>query len=324
MAGNKLKRVVIGCFLAILFLETNRVYAFDERELKIASLVTKFKDGYLVSIVPKETTIDSTGMEEYLAEPPERKAGWIYKEINKSDYPLIEGKFHFSLKNNLIFYGRNSYTNIITPGESYYLQYNELGHGLHIDDILVFVKGTMELEKINPVWAKKYSPDDETFKWREAPEIKDYDENSTQLLERINNFVRAELNWKAKKEGMNYSIFGASSHYREEAYLVKLKPTKNRNYLVIVNGESFIKHIKYGFAIIVDEEIKRVAEIIPPTIYQGHEGFYSTFELNQVYYSEKLKTEYVIAGYSGCGQTYLVFQGKKGVKKIPIFVRYCD
>lgn len=323
MTDNKLKRVVLGCVLAILFLEANRVYAFDERELKVASLVTKLKDGYLVSIVPKETTIDSTGMEEYLAEPPERKAGWIYKEINKSDYSLIESKFHFSLKNNLIFYGRNSYTNIITTGESYYLQYNELGHGLHIDDILVFVKGTMELEKINPVWAKNYFADDETFKWREAPEIKDYDGNSTQLLERINKFVRGELNWKAKKEGMDYSIFGVSNHYREEAYLVKLKSTTNKNYLVIVNGESFIKHIKYGFAIMVDEEMRRIAEIIPPTIHQGH-GFYSTFKLNQIYYSEKLKTEYIIAGYSGCGQTYLIFQGKKWVRKKPIFVRYCD
>jgi hypothetical protein len=310
--------------LAILFLVANRIYALDELELKVASFVTKFKDGYLVSIVPKETTIDSTGMEEYLAEPPEKKVGWIYKEINKSDYPLMESRFHSSLKNNLIIYGRNSYTNIITTGENYYLQYNELGHGLHIDDILVFVKGTMELERINPVWAKNYFAGDETFKWREAPEIKDYDENSTQLLERINKFVRGELNWKAKKEGVNYSIFGVSNHYREEAYLVKLKSTTNKNCLVIVNGESFIKHIKYGFAIIVDEEMRRVAEIIPPTIYQGHEGFYSTFKLNQVYYSEKLKTEYIIAGYSGCGQTYLIFQGKKWVRKKPIFVRYCD
>jgi hypothetical protein len=131
MTGNKLKGVVLGCVLAILFLVANRIYALDERELKVASLVTKFKDGYLVSIVPKETTIDSTGMEEYLAEPPEKKVGWIYKEINKSDYPLMESRFHSSLKNNLIIYGRNSYTNIITTGESYYLQYNELGHGSH-------------------------------------------------------------------------------------------------------------------------------------------------------------------------------------------------
>lgn len=324
MIRNNLKRILLGIFVATLLFGTGRLYALDERDLKVASLVTKFKDGYLVSIVPKETTIDSSAMDKYLAEPPEKRAGWIYKEIDKSDYPLIESKFHFSLKSSLIFYGRNSFTNVITKGESYYLQYNELGEGLHIDDIFVFVKGTKELERINPVWAKKYSMDEETFKWREAPEIMDYDENSTQLLERINKFVRSELNWKAKKEGINYSIFGVSNNYREEAYLVKLKSPTNKNYLVIVNGESFLKHIKYGLAIIVDEEMRRVAEIIPPTIYQGHEGFYSTFRLNQVYYSEKLKTEYIIAGYSGCGRTYLIFQGKKVVKKIPVFINYCD
>ena len=148
MIRNKLNKILLGFVIATLFLGVGRIYALDERELKVASLVTKFKGGYLVSIVPKETTIDSSGMEEYLVEPAERREGWIYKEVDKNDYPLIESKFHFSLKNNLIFYGRNSYTNIITKGESYYLQYNELGQGLHIDGILVFVKGTRESGKI--------------------------------------------------------------------------------------------------------------------------------------------------------------------------------
>jgi hypothetical protein len=323
MSVRILSKILLGFIFAITLIGINVLYAFDEQQLRSASLVTKYENGYLVSIIPQKTIIDSKGLEKYLVEPSEKKANWIYREVDKTDYPLIENKFQFSLKDNIIFFGSWHRDNLITQGERYFVKYNELGAGLHIEDVMVFVKGTEDLNKILPIWAKKYSIDDETFKWIEPQKILNIDGSNTALLEGMHRFVLSEINRMAKEKGINSSIIDISNEYNEEVYLVRLKPQSVKTYLVIVNGSSLIKNLKYSLAFIVDDGLKNRVDLIPPKILQGLEYSDYSFILEHMYHSKKLGKDLIIGKLMGNGYAvYLFFQGKDKVIKLPIFIQY--
>ena len=323
MHAKKLIKIFFSFILAMSLIGINELYAFDEDQLRCASLVTKYENGYLVSIIPKKTTIDAKGLENYLVEPSLKTPGWIYKAVDKTDYPLIESKFQLSLKDNIIFFGSWNRDNLITQGERYFLKYNEVGAGLHIEDVMVFVKETEELNKIHPIWAKKYSTGDETFKWIEPRKILNIDGSDTALLEGMHRFVLSEINRMAKAEGINSSIIDISNEYKEEVYSVRLKPQSEKTYLVIVNGSSLIINLKYSLAFLVDDGLKKRVDLIPPKILQGFEYFDYSFKLEHIYHSKKLGQDLIIGKHEGNGYAvYLFFQGKDKIIKLPIFIQY--
>lgn len=95
---------ILGLILLTASVATMELFAFDAQQLQTASLITKYEDGYLISIINKNALLDTTGLEKYEAILPENNRKLIYKAVDINDYSLLERKYDFSLKNKIIIF----------------------------------------------------------------------------------------------------------------------------------------------------------------------------------------------------------------------------
>jgi len=320
----KIEKILLWSFVLMLVLAFSNVQSLksdDFEDILFASLVKKYKDGYLISILPKTSRYDFKELEKYLERIPKEHKNEPFLPIDKQDYTLIENKYNFHLDDEISIFGSWYYGNYVTKGEKYYLQYDDIGTHPVIEDILVFVKGSEKLDKIMPVWAKNHQTYDKTFKWSERGPIENSGNKNTDLLLKIHKIVLNKLNSKAKDQALNLSVINELSEYKEDVYEVNLLPEFGKNYLVIVNGLSLIKNFKFCLGLLIDDNFNIVEEVITPIVFKTDVDYYDcSFKLDHIYYSNELNRDIIIGTYRyGMGGRVYLLLGEKGkIKKVTI------
>jgi hypothetical protein len=310
--------------------------AEEEEWHRHASLVVKYETGYLVSVVPKTAAMDPRfpiasfpEWQKYAVDSSElRRHKTIFLPIHKSEYPILEELCRFRLADKIVFFGSQNLGNVIAQGESYYAMHNPIGYKPSVDDIMVFVPGTEDLDRILPVWAKKYSLGDEAFEWIDfrARRLTNFPNNESSLLERVHGYVKEEINRSAGKSGIKDSILEISDWFEEKVFSFRFGSTGGKTFLTVANGRSHFRNLKYSLAFVSDERLERIVDLAQTKILIDDRGDYlaNAFVIEHLYHSPKADQDVVIARLSaGLGdRVYLIYGRENEILAIPIRVMF--
>jgi len=344
---NKLPLYFIVLFLLTLFSlvfsqipdtvsedNSNKKQGVNSQDITVASLVKKYKDGYLISILPKTSEYDFKGvnMNLYYDFSPLKKyldrisleskndSNGPYLPVDMPDYDLIEKIYDFKLTNELSVFGDWSggvyRGNTKVKGEKFYIQYDIIGNN-HVEDILVFVRGNEKLENIKPVWAKNYLENDTDYYQIPANDriISYFPNKNNDLLSKIHKIVLNKFNKKTNEEKYNFSLINEVSEYEEKVYEIIIYPEIRKSYLVVVNGASLTQEIKFCLVFLITEDYNNIEEIIPLTILKTDlEYLECSFIVKYIYHSKNLDIDQIIARFDiGMGSYGLLIRGEKGI-----------
>ncbi len=306
---------------------------------RYASLAVPFGKGFLVSIIPREAAIEMgypighlTAWQKYAADIAGtqnellRKFGTniIYRPIEEADFAKVEEAYGFGLRDEIIVFGGEGQGNATCRATGYYVKNNLIGYSPTVEDIMAYVPGSPKTDAIVPVWAKKYSPGDETYCWIDLPLVGSYSDRA--VYGRVHELVSRELDQAALKSGAESAVIANSDEFAYKTYRTLASSTDKEAFLVIANGISRPKGLQYCLAFVLDGCLEMEKELIPASVRKDDRYGYTVnrISLKYVYRSKALGQDLVFMRWdSGLGSMdFLAFRENGEIVILRIGVTY--
>jgi hypothetical protein len=293
--------------------------AYEINDFKFASLVKRYGDGYLVSIMNLvngsdglDKSFDASGFEKYLFHTHEMSSEYIV--VDKNDYKLVETKCKYRLSDRISFFGCSETKTVVAKGEKYLLEYDIIGDN-HIEDIYVFVKGNPKLDYIKPVWAKNYQPVDTLFYSKSLYPVDNYKEENNKLLINAHKRIVKELNVLFKTKIDTATFSNTVTEYSEIVYANNF--TQTSTYLFYINGKSTTNNLLFCGLELIDSLGGVVESIFEPSVVVSACD-YSNYSIMLSHYFSSGREGVVVCTVSGGmgGSVYLLFNSKNGITKV--------